>query len=188
MTGQEFCQEFVTIAKEYVGIDRQDNQDQISKFLELFGLPFSAGGVNTPFCAAGASYAALKAYCNLAGIAYTPDNSIEVFKSVIPQFAPAFFTPSASCGVIKQHAIANGRYVTNTQSDNLDIQPGWLVEYNWSGGDNPQHIEIVVDAEDVLNTVGFNTSGSVGGNQIDGGVVALKQRSYDQVVGFIKLC
>lgn len=181
--------EFIETAKGYIGVDRQKNEYQISMFLALFDLPFqTVPGQPIPFCAAGVSWSACKAYCIINHIPFDPNNAVTVFKSVIGKVDFDHFKPSASCGVIRADAIQFNRYLTNqyTTTNNINILPGWLVMYNWDEEWNPEHVGIVLDAEDVLHTLEFNTSGTYEGSQIDGGGVFLKTRNYDEVVGFVK--
>ena len=185
VTAKEFAAKVLEIAHSYIGVSRADNLPQVAKFLAIFNLPTKMDGKWVPFCAAGLSYAAAKAYCELNGIAYTPENSIAVFKKVLPLIKNLYFLPSPSCWQIKEDAIKRGTW--HNGSSHSGVLPGWFVEYNWSGGATPEHIGAVDQAADSLHTVEFNTSGTVSGNQRDGGVVASKVRPYTSVVGFVKL-
>ena len=55
-TQSQFAAQLLKTALIYVGIDRQTDPQQISKFLALFNLPFQDDGSFVPFCAAGASW------------------------------------------------------------------------------------------------------------------------------------
>ena len=174
----------IEVAQGYVGIDRQTDKPQICKFLALFGLDFAdEDGVPYSYCAAGMSYAFCKAYADLAGIVYTPDNSVGVFKQVRLQIDASVFRTSASCGAIARDAIQHGTWLENSASDHVDIEPGWLVMYNWSGREDPEHVGIVIAADDQLHTVEFNTGDR---NNANGGAVQLRTRGYDCVVGFVR--
>lgn len=64
------------------------------------------------------------------------------------------------------------------------VEPGWLVLFNWNGGSEPEHVEIVKEIHpDHLVCVGGNTSGT---NPSDGGMVAVMQRPYSVTVGYAK--
>ena len=176
----------LAVAQEFVGIDRAHDLEQIGRFLGLFGLGAVDGGDYVPFCAAGVSWSAAKAYAELIGAQFTAETAPAVFRNLLPAVAALSFLPSASCGVIWHDAIARGSWLSNADSDHTEVQAGWLVLYDWPGHGVPDHVEIVIEAADVLSTVGFNTSGEAHGDQVNGGAVAIKQRNYDQVLGFVR--
>lgn len=61
---------------------------------------------------------------------------------------------------------------------------GWFALFNWNGGSEPEHVEIVLEVHsDHLVCVGGNTSGT---NPSDGGMVAFMQRPYKFTVGYAK--
>ena len=184
MTGIEFAKQFVTTASEYVGEDRANSKAQIAKFLALFGLPFADDGVPVSYCAAGASYAAIKAYCLMVGILFTDANAVQVFQDTISRFASNYFLPSAACHIIRNDAMARGIYVAKGAVTPL---PGWLVFYSFDGTGAPDHVEIVKSANaSGLNTIGFNTSDEQL-NDPDGGAIDFKSRDYTYVLGYATL-
>jgi len=181
---KDFQAKFIATAKSYLGINRDNNLPQIAKFLALFNLPTKQDGAWVPFCAAGASYAAVKTYCDMTNVPYTADNSVQVFKKYLPVIKNLYFYPSPSCLQIKQDAVSRGTWTTSKTG----VVSGCLVEYNWEGGDVPHHVGIVESlSSDHLNTVEFNTAVPAGGNQSNGGEVAQKIRNYNCVVGYVKL-
>jgi CHAP domain len=89
----------------------------------------------------------------------------------------------AFCPYIEADARAGAsgfeKWVTDHQAG---VQPGWLVLYNWYGGDEPEHVGIVKEVLPThLVTVEGNTSGT---NPSDGGMVAVMERPYNFVVGY----
>lgn len=170
-------------------VTRKSNPQQIQKFVSLFNYQSE----NVPFCAMGVAFAAAKAYCDLnpKRIPYTGRNDISTFKSVIPIVKKYYFTPSASCLFMmneakKHRSTQRGGWVAKgTRAP----RRGWLVLFDWSGDGVPDHVGIVrassrIDAN-WLYTVEFNTS-VMNGSQRNGGAVAKKMRSMNDVLGFIR--
>ena len=182
-TAEQFALKILEIANQYLGVSRATDLAQVAKFLSIFGLNTRDNGEWVPFCAAGIAYSAAKAYCELAGIAFTPDTSIAVFQKILPVIKARVFLPSASTGAMKANAIGRGNWVSHTVSPS-EIKKGWFVLYNWKGGTAPQHIGIVESAGDSLHTTEFNTSTA---NNSNGGAVSHRERAYACVVGYIKL-
>jgi hypothetical protein len=60
------------------------------------------------------------------------------------------------------------------------VEPGWLVLFNWVGGSEPEHVEIVKKVQaDQLITIGGNTGGF-------GGEVAEQGRPFNLTVGYAR--
>ena len=171
------------IAKGYLGINRAHNQDQITKFLNLFDLPFANENGPIAFCNTGFGYATCKAYCDQQGIAYTADNAVEVFKGVLPTLRRNYLYLSASCEETRQDAIRRGLWLdAGDCGAGVDILPGWAVFYNWQGGNTAHHIGCVSeDRNDYILDVEMNTSSASQGN---GGAVATRTRSWNNILGF----
>jgi hypothetical protein len=179
-----FAQNLLKVASSYLGVSRQSNLPQVAKFLDLFGLKTKIGDSWVPFCASGLSYAACKTYCNMNNIAYDEENALSVFKSVKPKVQTNYFLPSPSCGFIMQDAQKRKTWM-EVPDNKSDIKPGFLVLYSWSGGSWPDHIGIVETASDLsLHTIEFNTSGTDNRN---GGCVNRRIRTYDYVLGFVRI-
>ena len=180
-TADVFIEEYMKVAINYIGVSRKTNLPQVAKFLALFNLPTKMGGKWVPFCAAGASYAAAKAWCNVVGIPYTPENSVKVFQKALPALKAAFFLPSPSCYQIRDNAVARGTWTTK----DADAKRGYLIEYNFAGGSFPKHVGIVETPKSTsIETVEFNTSTA---DNINGGAVARRKRSYNSVIGYVKI-
>lgn len=181
---QDLINETLKIASEYIGINRTNNLPQIAKFLGIFGLTPKMDGKWVPFCASGLSYSLAKAYCNLANIQYTADNSVQVFRSVLPALKNKWFMPSPSCWQIEADAQKRGTYEKNTHKPD-GLTAGEFVLYNWGTGTTPQHIGLLNSADtNGIHTTEFNTSIT---NDSNGGAVAKRDRSYDHVLGFVRL-
>lgn len=168
----------VARAEAAAGVSRSTDRARVTEYLALLGLPFAEpGGKPVPFCAAGVTWAACRAYCDVNRIAYSDANRLAVFRGVLGEIANSF-KPSASCKAILADARARGTFVDTPKS-------GYLVLYNWSGGSQPEHVGLVVGAtETTLSTVEFNTSAA--GSQSDGGAVALKSRNRRHAIGYVR--
>jgi hypothetical protein len=165
-------------------INRTDNQDRVTEYLALLGLPFAQGGIPTPFCAAGLTWATSKAYCDLNGIPYTDANRLDVLKSVLSEISKRYFKPSAACPDILDDARNRGTLLDRSAV----AQPGYLVFLNFDGNTSlAAHMGIVETAVGTtLHTIEFNTSGFSGQTHVDGGFVARKVRPPQFVVGFVR--
>jgi hypothetical protein len=180
-----FALELLTVCGEYVGIDRANNIDQVSRFLKLFNLGIKDGRRWMPYCAAGLSFAAAKNLCNLSGIEYTAENAISIFKSVLPTLRNRYFLPSPSCFKIKDFAIEQNKWLANSKFSRSQVKPGFLVLFQFDSDSLPDHIGIVrsID-ENSVQTIEFNTGDQ---DNINGGAVARKDRPFSVIQGFVKL-
>lgn len=176
LTSESLRYKAVAVALGFVGVSRATNPDQIARMLALFGLPFAEGGVDVPFCAAGACYAFVKAFCFLTG----RPTDMASMKAAVPAFAETYFVVSPQCSVLVEHARARGQWLDNAQTPN----PGDLVFFDFTGG-GIDHVEIVREAAaGALKTVGFNTSSKSDPN---GGAVAMRVRGMECVAGYLAL-
>lgn len=67
---------------------------------------------------------------------------------------------------------------------NEGVGPGWLALFNWEGGSEPEHVEIVKEVHgDHLICVGGNTGGT---NPGWGGMVGIEYRPYGVTVGYAR--
>ncbi|SHG86596.1 hypothetical protein SAMN02745157_4969 [Kaistia soli DSM 19436] len=172
----------VAEAEAAAGVSRSSNKARVTEYLKLLGFEFlDAHGVPTRYCAAGLTWAACKAYCQMNNIAFTPDNELAIFRSVLGDIGRHYFKPSAGCQVIMNDAKARGSFLPASKRP----LPGYLVFYNWEGGGHAQHIGLVQRADSGdLRTVEFNTTVASGPNQGDGGAVATKTRALKFVLGY----
>lgn len=177
-----FAENYLKTAESYLGVSRSDNLPQVARFLSLFDFPTKINNVWVPFCAAGASYSALKTFCILKGYSFTEENAIDVFKSHKAEFKSEYFLPSPSCGQIMQDAQKRNKWM---KKDDYQPNPGDLVLYNWKGGTWPEHIGIIQNTNNkIISTIEFNTSSI---NNINGGAVNKRQRNLNCVLGYVKL-
>ena len=171
-------------------VTRQSNPQQIKKFVGLFNYR----NEKVAFCAMGVAYAAIKAYCDLnpEKVSYSQRNDTRTFQAVLPLIKKYYFTPSASCLFMmneakKRRSQRGGWVAKGTRMP----KRGWFVLFDWKnrGDGMPDHIGIVSGVgrrnADKLYTVEFNTSVTYG-SQRNGGAVAKKMRSMDDVLGFIR--
>ncbi|MDP1588327.1 MAG: CHAP domain-containing protein [Prosthecobacter sp.] len=174
-------------------VSRLTDRPLVTEFLNLLDFDFKEEGKEVPFCAAGVTYAACRAFCNIDPdpSAYSKeisDKRLTLFKSRLSTIKKHYFYPSASVRVIKADAISRGTWVSPT----VDPLPGWLVIFSWTGGLAGNHIGIVKSAtKQVLKTIEYNTSGfltnDVNANR-NGGMVAEKDRPRNaSILGFVKL-
>ena len=180
-----FALELLEVCSEYLGIDRSNNLDQVSRFLKLFNLDVRDGKRWMPYCAAGLGFAAAKNLCNLSDIKYDANNALGVFKSVLPTIRNRYFLPSPSCFRIRDHAIKQNKWLVNSAANRKLVKPGYLILFQFDSDTLPDHIGIVKSIDsDSVQTIEFNT-GDV--DNINGGAVARKDRPFKVIQGFIKL-
>jgi hypothetical protein len=182
---KEFALALLETCKEYLGVSRADNIDQVSRFLKLFNLPTRMQGKWVPYCAAGLSFAAAKTFCNLSGIKYNQDNAIRVFRSVLLRIKDRFFRPTARCWELKETAINQDRFLVNNAANRKLVKPGYIVLFNFDSDVLPDHVGIVesIDADSV-RTVEFNTSST---DDTNGGAVSRRDRAFKTIQGFVKI-
>ena len=185
-SNQEFSMELIKTCSEYVGVTRSNNINQIGRFLRLFGLGTKdERGKWMAFCAAGLSFAAAKTFCDLSGIKYNQDNAISVFRSVLLTIKDRFFRPSARVREIKETAINQKRYLTNSAANRKLVKPGYLILFQFDKDVLPDHIGIVISIDsDSVKTIEFNTSAE---DDTNGGAVSRRDRSFKVIDGFVKL-
>ena len=190
MDKKTFALKMLSAAIGYLGVTRDNNREQVTRFLNLFGLTFAGpDGSPYPFCDAGVGYSAAKAYCDVAGIGYSAQNAVSVFRSVLDDVAALSFLPSASCRITQDDAVKRGAWLDAGDLDATPqaILPGWLVLYSWPDGEEADHIGIVEhDNGDTIGTCEFNSSGVVDGSQVNGGAVVRKSRPYTHILGFVR--
>lgn len=182
---KEFALALLETCKEYLGVSRADNIDQVSRFLKLFNLPTRMQGKWVPYCAAGLSFAAAKAFCDLSGIKYNQNTAIRVFRSVLLRIKDRFFRPTARCWELKETAINQNRFLVNNAANRKLVKPGYIVLFNFDSDVLPDHVGIVesIDADSV-RTVEFNTSST---DDINGGAVSRRDRAFKTIQGFVKI-
>ena len=181
----EFAMALLETCREYLGVSRADNIEQVERFLKLFNLPTRMDGKWVPYCAAGLSFAAAKTFCNLSGIKYDQNNAIRVFRSVLLRLKDRFFRPTARCWELKETAINQGRFLVNNAENRKLVKPGYIVLFNFDKDTLPDHVGIVESIDsDSVKTVEFNTS-SV--DDTNGGAVSRRDRAFKLIQGFVKI-
>ncbi len=181
ISNQELAMAALKIMEGYAdaGIRRAtpEGDAQIEKFEQALDEPAGA-----PWCASAVTYAWLKALAEMKGSGV----SLPELRALEPELLERVFLPSASCGAVMRDAEQRGSWLSNEASDDVDVQSGWLVTFDWSGAGRPRHIGIVIDASETLRTVEGNTANGRRGSQRRSGCVARRTRGYDDVLGFVK--
>ena len=177
----------ITVASSYIGVSRTTAPDQVEKFLALFlNKTRDPSGRLYAYCAAGVSWSACQAYCDIkpSDVPYDPATSLDVFQDTLSDINKFYFRPHCSVPVLLSDSRRRGTW---TRKDDVKIvNSGWLVLYDWNGDGVPDHVGIVETLDqDTLHTIEFNTSVKVSGDQINGGVVARKERPLTNVMGYI---
>jgi hypothetical protein len=167
--------------QEFVGRTRENSRESIAQMLRLFDLPFEYGtGEPVPFCASGLAYVAALAYAREWGRHKT---DISTLRGVLPEIDHYHFFPSSSVWHMYEVAQAKNRWFAYTAG--TMPQAGWVVVYDFGKG--ADHVGLVLSADQGgMQTFECNTSGVVDGNQRNGGVIALRTRTWAHVKGFIR--
>jgi hypothetical protein len=176
----------LSTARSFLGCSRATSPEQISEFLALFRLPFKNQNAYIPFCAAGLSFCALMAFSEGLKTHYDPAKRLDHFRKYLPDLDYYYFYPTVSCVSMYHIAAGRGRWIERKTRPDVIPKGGWIVLYDWRNAGTPDHCGIVAHAgKDKLSTIEFNTSGTAGGSQRDGGAVSEKDREYKYVRGFI---
>ena len=184
---QAFAQQYlIAAAASQVNNSRATTPDQIKEYLELFGIrPVDDNDRILAFCAAGISWAACKAYCDMDPHPrpYDSHNRASVFEDTLADIRHFFFSPHCSCEIMVAQNKAGGRWVDPPGTP----QRGWLVLYTWNRNGQANHVGVIESVgSSAINTIEFNTSVTVG-SQTNGGVVAKKTRPInDQILGYVR--
>ncbi len=182
-----FAQEsLLAAASSQLENSRATTPEEIKSYLELFGInPLDSNGRILAFCAAGISWAACKAYCDMQPQPrpYDSHNQESVFKDTLADIRHYFFSPHCSCETMVSQNKAAGRWVDPKDKP----QRGWLVLYTWDRDGHANHVGVIESVKEPdIHTIEFNTSETVD-NQTNGGVVARKRRPMnDQVLGYVR--
>lgn len=184
---QALADEILSVALSYVGFNERRNASEIELWLAIFGIPTRReNGRLQKFCAAGLSWAACQAYCNISPsqLPYNQESKKEIFSEVLPDLNRFYFRPH--CAVRKIKEDAERRQTWKPQRASTAPKPGWLVIFDWDGDDQPNHIGLVRGtSENKLLTIEFNTTTGSGGDQSDGGGVYIREREYRYVQGYV---
>jgi hypothetical protein len=182
-----FSEALLENAQKFVGCSRATSPGQIQEFLRLYGLPFQDASGYIAFCAAGIGYCAAMAYAELLGIIYKESDRLARFRALLRDIEHWYYYPTVSCIDIFYIAAGKHRWVDHTAQNSPLPKPGWIVLFDRTKSGRADHCGIVSRAtREKLFTVEFNTSGTAGGSQRNGGVVAEREREYgDYVKGYV---
>jgi hypothetical protein len=176
----------ISTARTFLGASRDTSPAQITEFLRLFDLPFKDDKGYVPFCAAGVSFCALMTYASSIHPNYSANEKMTYFRNLMPDLEHYYFYPTVSCVSMYHIAAGKNRWIDRKGQPSVVPKPGWIVLYDWDSKGIPDHCGIVVHAgKDKISTIEFNTSGTSGGSQRNGGTVSDKERSYNSVKGYV---
>ena len=178
-----FADNLAATAKTFVGVNRVNNREKVSNFLELFNLPFEVGSKPLPFCAAGLSYAAALSYLNFWNQKIDESNQLSLLRGALSELDRYHFYPSPS--VVDMYFVARGKRRWIDRLASSTPKAGWLVIYDWSKNGDHDHVGIVESVSGAnLRTIEFNTTSE---DQKNGGAVERRTRKLDETVsGFIR--
>jgi hypothetical protein len=149
--------------------------------LALFELPFQdRSGKYVPFCASGLAYVVARAY--VTHWKKQPIN-LSSLRGALAEIDHYHFFPSPSVWHMFAVAQAKGRWLP--QAKGVTPRPGWVAIYDF--GKSADHVGLVLSADsDGFRAFECNTSGRVAGSQQNGGVIAIKNRTWKYVKGYIR--
>jgi hypothetical protein len=185
---QQVATRAVAAAEEYAAahVSRHTpaGVQQVLKFLAIFPDELSIvdrADPTIPFCAAGTSYAFAKAVSDVTKNPVTPQNAVFVLTANRATVNHYFFHTHTAVAEIRSDAEATGNFIPMRPDAWTQVRAGYLVVYHFDTGN---HIGIVKVANSQgISTVEFNTTTNGKGQA---GYVCDRQRSYDNVVGFVK--
>lgn len=181
----------LSIAEGFVGKNQTQNPEMVEEFFGIFGMPArTESGKFLPFCAAGLSYCAARAYCDYdipRAIKYTDNNRQMIIQEAISDINRFYFRAHPHVGIIGENSRSRGTWLPKDDASRNDVKPGYLVIFDWNRNRNGRgdHIGLVTaKTGDSVETIEFNTRPT--GNSSTGGHVLRKNRDIDYVVGFVK--
>lgn len=188
-----FAMQLQATAKRYIGKSQWTEPGLIEDFFSIFDFPpRNDKGEFQPFCAAGLSFAACEAYCEVQpSRTYSIENRLEVLKDTLPDIQKYYFKPEISVLRMKSDAIARGKWVVSRKvgPDLLAMpSPGWLVAFDWNADGAADHVGLVLSASaSSVHTLEFNTSLGSGGDQGRGGHIVERDRGWSLIDGFLAI-
>jgi hypothetical protein len=174
-------------AKSQIGTNRKDHKVRVSMYLRLYGLDFEySPGKPVPFCASGIGFVSCMAYRSLTNQETNlklPDIEIR-FRDSLPDVRRDLCYTHPSCQEMVDAAVKKHLWVAASKEAHTRVKPGWLVFYNWQGGDRAQHVGIVEvpPAAGKIQTIEFNTGDE---NFSNGGAVLRRKRALNSIIGYI---
>lgn len=175
--------DLVAGAVTHIGKSRTNNRVEITKWFDVFDLPFDLDGKPLPFCATGLSYVAASLYARKDGKTMLDTQTLRNYLGDVDHH---HFYPTPSVLDMKLVAQGKRRWISRAQATGqLAPRAGWLVVYDWNGDGHPDHVGLVESLQGTdLHTIEFNTSDA---NATNGGAVARKIRPLGKrIQGFIR--
>ncbi len=183
---RELPEAMITVGRTFVGCSRASTPSQISEFRSLFDLPIRDNNGYVAYCAAGLCFAGVTAYANVLDKLHRASSKLEQLKKLLPDVEHYYFYPTVSCVDMYYFAKAKRRWIDYVPKRNTYPKRGWVVLYDWNARGIPDHCGIVERSTATrMDTLEFNTTATINGNQRNGGAVAERTRSYDHVLGFV---
>lgn len=183
----DFRDRLIAEASSWVGKNRSNSKDEISRLLALFNLAFDHNKVPTPYCAAGVSFVAAMVYARQKHP--KEEISLSMLRNYVPEVDKYHFYPTPNVEGMHLVSRAKDNWMPRVNKDDVltTPKPGWLILFQWEGGQN--HVGLVEKVHrNHIETIEFNTSPEgVAGSQRQGGEVARRSRAYPSkfVRGFI---
>ena len=180
---EDFSSALISVAKRFVGYNREDNESEITQMLQLFGIPFRSGSKYTAYCAAGIGYCAVLALAK----ASHAKTDVATLQRLLPVLDYYNYYPSPAVLSMSRVARGKSRWVEARTAKSKPVPTaGSLIVYDWSGSEDAEvtsHTGIVLAANGIaIDTLEFNT----GDGKHKSGAVALKTRPYGKnVKGFV---
>ena len=187
---ERFARQMLKVAEEHVGISASSNRDFVDTLFKVLNVPArKPDGSWQPFCAAGVSFAACAAYCDIdpSKISHDDTNVVRVFRDVLSDINKFYFLPHCATRSMVEDGKKRGRWVS-AMDGNHRPQPGWLVFFSWGKNSISNHVGIVRSVDgSAFETVEYNTSSGSSDSQSNGGLVALRDRTayLSYVMGYV---
>jgi len=188
---QQIAQQILRIGESNVGISEDSNPEFVETLFKVLNVPSRKNdGTLQPFCAAGVSFAACTAYCDIdpSKISHDETNVVRVFRDVLSDINKFYFLPHCATRYMVEDSKRRGTWV-DASRNRVAAHPGWLAFFSWRRNKLPNHVGIVKSSHGGLKTIEYNTSSGSGGSQSNGGVVASRDRTADMdyVMGYIAI-
>jgi hypothetical protein len=180
----DFPAKLVSTAARFVGMNRSDNEAEITSLLDMFDLPFKdKNDQPIPYCACGLSYAAALAYQEFWNPT-SASTAISALRESMPELDRFHFYPTPSVRDMYHVALGKRRWI---EAGSRAPKPGYVVVFAF--GSAPNHCGILESVDGArINTIEFNTTSGAGGSgsERDGGKIVRRNRPMNaSVKGFI---
>jgi hypothetical protein len=185
-SAQDVCLRMLNVAGDYLGQSKYSNPAMVRDFFQVFGMNAGDQPDNfLAFCAAGLGYCAAKAYCEVSPSPFNPSQAN--IKNAISDINRQYFRPDPLVRVMQTDAVKRKTWISQSDIRENTIMPGWPIIFSWNHDGVANHVGLVKQQDGLhFTTIEFNTRVSTGGDQSQGGHVAIKDRDIVDVLGIIK--